>query len=374
MNRERSPGASLEDRRSKRDERRAKQREQTIVRADAMHRARLAFEAEGRPSTNDSAPAYNVGCSGWFYWHWRGGFYPPEFVAQHLARPLPGSLQDGGVERALLFLADGCDRQVMAPAMRQQPFVYTVKVNEFITHTRRFEGTERLVRDFGLIADLLGPHMGCRLFQLPPSFHYTAARLKSIVGQLDPRRRNVVEFRHRSWWHEDVYDAFRKAGIIFCSCSGPRLPDELIKTADDVYLRFHGTTNWYRHDYTAEELEVWVARYVSAARPMSGRISTTTATRMPSGMPRRSSTVRASFEARLLGPGHGPAASAGPSFFFFAWVTPPEGSREAFCRERPSLQPPRRLRPSLRSWPSGATMCPEPGTEWKVLWPTSRCS
>ena len=116
------------------------------------------------------------------------------------------------------------------------------------------------MRDFGLIADLLGPHMGCLLFQLPPSFHYTAGRLHSIVGQLDPRRRNVVEFRHPSWWQESVYDAFREAGIIFCSCSGPRLPDEMIKTADDVYLRFHGTTYWYRHDYTNDELAVWAAR------------------------------------------------------------------------------------------------------------------
>ena len=47
--------------------------------------------------------------------------------------------------------------------------------------------------------------------------------------------RNVVEFRHRSWWNQRVYDAFREAGAIFCSCSGPRLPDELVRTADDVY-------------------------------------------------------------------------------------------------------------------------------------------
>ena len=63
-------------------------------------------------------------------------------------------------------------------------------------------------------------HMGCLLFQLPPSFHYSAARLDSIVGQLDASRRNVVEFRHRSWWNERVYDAFRKAGVIFCRAAG----------------------------------------------------------------------------------------------------------------------------------------------------------
>ncbi len=57
-----------------------------------------------------------------------------------------------------------------------------------------------------------------------------------------------------------MYDAFRDAGLVFCSCSGPRLPDELVKTTDDVYVRFHGLTKWYRHDYTKEELAVWVKR------------------------------------------------------------------------------------------------------------------
>ena len=145
-------------------------------------------------------------------------------------------------------------------------FVYTVKASELITHVRRFSRTSELVKDFGLIADLLGPAMGCFLFQLPPSFKYSRARLTRIVEQLDPRHRNVVEFRHRSWWNATVYAAFRERGIIFCSCSGPRLPDELVTTAEDVYIRFHGTKKWYRHDYTREELRVWAER-VRDAKP-----------------------------------------------------------------------------------------------------------
>jgi uncharacterized protein YecE (DUF72 family) len=69
--------------------------------------------------------------------------------------------------------------------------------------------------------------------------------LDAIVSQLDPARRNVVEFRHASWWNEDVYSAFCEVGINFCSCSGPRLPDELIRTADEVYVRLHGPKRWY---------------------------------------------------------------------------------------------------------------------------------
>jgi uncharacterized protein YecE (DUF72 family) len=129
-----------------------------------------------------------------------------------------------------------------------------------ITHVKRFSRTQTLVKDFGFIANVLGARMGCFLFQLPPSYKYSAARLKTILGQLDPTKRNVVEFRHRSWWNEKVYAAFAKAGTMFCSCSGPRLPDELVKTTDEVYIRFHGPTRWYRHDYSAEELARWVER------------------------------------------------------------------------------------------------------------------
>ena len=69
-----------------------------------------------------------------------------------------------------------------------------------------------------------------------------------------------MEFRHASWWNEKVYGAFREAGIIFCSCSGPRLPDELIRTADEVYIRLHGPKRWYRHDYSKSELATWADR------------------------------------------------------------------------------------------------------------------
>jgi uncharacterized protein YecE (DUF72 family) len=70
----------------------------------------------------------------------------------------------------------------------------------------------------------------------------------------------VVEFRHPSWWNEHVYRAFREHGIIFCSCSAPRLPGELIKTADEIYVRFHGTDKWYSHDYAKAELTEWAER------------------------------------------------------------------------------------------------------------------
>ena len=176
VNQERAPGSSLEDPRSKREERRAKQREQNLARAEAMHRARLAFEVEGRPPTEAGPPALNVGCSGWFYWHWRDSFYPPDSSPDTWFRHYADHFST--VELNAPFYSWPTVATV-GSWLRQcdgKRFVYTVKVNELITHTRRFEATERLVRDFGLIADLLGPHM-CVFHGIRPLIPATSDQL-----------------------------------------------------------------------------------------------------------------------------------------------------------------------------------------------------
>ncbi len=250
---------TIEERRERRQLRREKQQEDNIGRAAKMHATRLRMEVESAKGPPELKPSLHVGCSGWRYWKWRDLFYAgvpqQDWFEQYLKR-------FDTVEINASFYSWPTVASVQA--WRRQPgrkkFIYTVKVCELITHVKRFRGTKTLIRDFGMIADILGERMGCFLFQLPPSYQYTKARLDTIVSQLDPARRNVVEFRHASWWNEEVYNAFRKAGIIFCSCSGPRLPDELIRTADEVYVRLHGPTRWYRHDYSKQELEEWANR------------------------------------------------------------------------------------------------------------------
>jgi uncharacterized protein YecE (DUF72 family) len=231
-----------------------------------MHAARIAdagqsteTRAANRPSGNDGQ-TFHVGCSGWFYWHWRGEFYPKTTPTNKWFDHYADRFRTVELNAPFYAWPTVGTVNTWRRQLGRRRFVYTVKVCELITHVKRFSRTQELTKDFGYIADLLGPHMGCFLFQLPPSFHYSPARLNRIVDQLDPKLRNVVEFRHRSWWNERVYAVFRDAGIIFCSCSGPRLPDELIKTADDIYIRFHGIKQWYRHDYSKAELAVWADR------------------------------------------------------------------------------------------------------------------
>lgn len=230
-----------------------------------MHVLRIA-QPVATSADSPEQRQYHVGCSGWYYWHWRECFYPAELPRKdwfaHYAK------QFDTVELNAPFYSWPTPATVKTWLRQAEgtPLVYTIKACELITHVKRFSRTKTLVRDFGYTADLLGQRMGCFLFQLPPSFDYSAARLKRILESLEPGRRNVVEFRHRSWWNKTVYKAFENTGTIFCSCSGPRLPDELIQTADEVYVRFHGTQRWYRHNYTADELAKWTQR-IHAANP-----------------------------------------------------------------------------------------------------------
>jgi len=253
-------------RRAKRQERRDKQRLANVGRAAKMRAVRLAYEAH-RPAAQAAhrrKSRIHIGCSGWFYWHWRGIFYPKGLPTKRWFAHYAQHFRT--VELNAPFYSWPTVNTVISWKKQagRRKFIYAVKVCELITHVKRFARTGTFVRDFGHIADLLGEHFGCFLFQLPPSFHFTRARLRNIVSQLEPTRKNVVEFRHKSWWNEATYAAFRDNGIIFCSCSAPRLPDELIKTDDDVYVRFHGTTQWYRHDYSNEELRVWARRIKSS--------------------------------------------------------------------------------------------------------------
>lgn len=260
------PLLTREERRARREARRARQREENAGRAAKMHVARLAWEAKGKApiAPKLAFTQFNVGCSGWFYWHWRGGFYPAELPTNRWFEHYAKHFKTVELNAPFYSWPTTAAVQAWVRQAGSRKFVFTVKASELITHVKQFRGTKTLVRDFGHIADLLGWRMGCFLFQLPPSFHYSRARLDRILTQLDPSRRNVVEFRHRSWWRENVYTAFRAANAIFCSCSGPRLPDDLVSTADDIYIRFHGAKRWYHHDYTREELAVWASKIRAA--------------------------------------------------------------------------------------------------------------
>ncbi len=206
----------------------------------------------------------HVGCSGWFYSHWRGLFYPPQEPTTQLWFGYYANVFRT-VELNAPFYRWPTAATVKRWKREAPPgFVYSVKVNQEITHQRRLVRTKARVDAFYDLAATLGEKMGCFLFQFPPSYRYTASRLKSVVTQLEPATRSVVEFRHRSWWRPSVYRALAERDLSFCAVSAPRLPEDFPPGQRVLYVRFSGVTQWYRHDYTREELSRWAERIRSS--------------------------------------------------------------------------------------------------------------
>lgn len=197
-----------------------------------------------------------LGCSGFYYNHWRGRFYPEDlaknewlnFYSQHFSTvEVNNTFYRFPTEKLLLNWYN------KTPAA----FRFTVKANRQITHTRKFHQTETQTTRFYKLVKTLKEKLACVLFQFPPVVQKNLSLLNVIAGQMDPEVVNVLEFRHESWWSPDVYDAMRSEGLVFCSVSSEALPEDLVKTAKTVYLRFHGTNGWYSGDYSEAVLQDW---------------------------------------------------------------------------------------------------------------------
>ena len=134
-------------------------------------------------------------------------------------------------------------------------FIFSVKAPKIITHTKKFVACERELAEFyEACREGLKDKLGCVLFQLPPSFAYSSEKLALIINALNPNFKNVIEFRNVSWWTQEVFDAFIKNKLIFCSVSYPGLPPAIIATNSTGYVRLHGDPKLFYSEYSEAEL------------------------------------------------------------------------------------------------------------------------
>ena len=202
---------------------------------------------------------FYLGCSGYYYNHWTGLFYPEtlpktkwlQYYSQHFST----------VEINNTFYRFPTE-QLLQGWYSKTPanFKFTLKANRSITHTRKFHNTEDQTKRFYQLANNLKEKLSCILFQLPPFVHKNLELLETIASQMDPNVTNVLEFRHESWWSRDVYALMEKKGLVFCAVSASDLPEELVVTADSIYVRFHGKNGWYHHFYPDFELKAWAEK------------------------------------------------------------------------------------------------------------------
>lgn len=202
---------------------------------------------------------YYLGCSGYFYFGWEGLFYPKGLDKNKWLEYYTKKFNSVEINSSFYHFPTA---ETIKGWYARTPkgFVLTIKANRLITHIKKFKDTKKLTGEFYRVCNFLKEKLGCVLFQLPPSLHYNKEKLREIVGQLDRRYKNIIEFRHESWFCKEVYSYLGKKRIGFCAVSAPGLPEDCLATTDVFYMRFHGKKKWYMEHYIKKELQIWAKK------------------------------------------------------------------------------------------------------------------
>ena len=68
---------------------------------------------------------------------------------------------------------------------------------------------------------------------MPPTFKFSDEHLEKVIETVDPEFLNVVEFRHKSWWNEEVFKTLKEKNIVFSGVSFPKdIPGEFITNSN----------------------------------------------------------------------------------------------------------------------------------------------
>jgi uncharacterized protein YecE (DUF72 family) len=136
-----------------------------------------------------------------------------------------------------------------------ESFTFVIKASKRITHDKRLKECGELLTYLFGVTSTLGSRLGPLLFQLPPNFKKDVPRLKSFFDEMPERRRVAVEFRHASWFDDEVYEALRAQRAALCVAdTGEEPAAPLVATTDWGYLRLR------REDFSDEDLREWARR------------------------------------------------------------------------------------------------------------------
>jgi uncharacterized protein YecE (DUF72 family) len=197
-----------------------------------------------------------AGASGYAYKEWKGSFYPadikPDAMLAWYAQRLPAVEINNTFYR--MPKADVLGHWADATP---QEFRFAIKASQRITHHARLdaeraaEAVEFLYRNLAA----LGAKRGPVLFQLPPFLKKDVARLAEFLRLLPEGHQAAFEFRHESWFDDDVYQQLKAAGAALClSEREDNAPPPLVETAPWGYLRLR------LEAYSDHDFELWVKR------------------------------------------------------------------------------------------------------------------
>lgn len=200
-----------------------------------------------------------VGTSGYSYKEWKGSFYPDDLPAAKMLPFYAGHFDTVEINNTFYRMPETKTMEKWAGEV-PDGFTFSVKAPQRITHQKKLAGAEDDVRHLFEVASTLGPKLGPVLFQLPPFARKDAAKLRDFIAVLPKENLVGFEFRHASWFDDEIYAILRDRDAALCIAetgeSGD--PDALVvPTASWGYLRLRRT------EYAEGELERWATRVTS---------------------------------------------------------------------------------------------------------------
>jgi uncharacterized protein YecE (DUF72 family) len=200
-----------------------------------------------------------TGTSGFSYAEWKGSFYPEKLAAKDMLRFYAERFPTVEINNTFYRMPR---EELLQGWAEQVPegFSFVLKAPQRITHIQRLNDAGESVTHFYRVAAALGPRLGPLLFQLPPNFRKDLPRLNAFLDALPDARRIAFEFRHASWFDDQVFAALRARGAALCVAdTGEEPVTPLVATTDWGYVRLR------REAWSDAELAGWARRI--AAQP-----------------------------------------------------------------------------------------------------------
>ena len=192
-----------------------------------------------------------VGTSGYSYKEWKGTFYPDDLPEKQMLHYYGERFRSVEINNTFYRMPKTSVLEAWAGEVPTD-FKFVLKVPQQITHKQRFKDSGDSVSYLLNVAEALSERLGPLLFQLPPYFRKDAPRLREFLDLLPQNRRAAFEFRHQSWFDEEVFGLLRDHQAVLCIAEAENdLDIPFVSTADWGYLRLR------RPDYGDPELKAW---------------------------------------------------------------------------------------------------------------------
>jgi uncharacterized protein YecE (DUF72 family) len=195
-----------------------------------------------------------VGTSGYSYKEWKGTFYPKDLPVQQMLRFYGERFRTVEINNTFFRMPSVSVLEGWAGAVPAD-FKFVLKAPRRITHLQGLEDTGALVSRLLEVAGALQEHQGPLLFQLPPTAKKDVPRLRAFLALLPLQRRTAFEFRHSSWFDDEVFGLLRdhRAALCVANVEG-NLEVPFVATTDWGYLRLR------QPDYGDADLKAWAKR------------------------------------------------------------------------------------------------------------------